>query len=47
MTFLYAIAFVIANFVGGTEVIEVNPVNGWALALLIVVACDLSAARNR
>ena len=41
MTFVWFVIWLIANNVGGTEPLELDPVNGWMGTLLLAVALDL------
>ena len=43
MTLIWFVIWLIANSVGGNEVLAGAPVNGWAAALILAVALDLSA----
>lgn len=44
VTLLWFVIWLIANNVGGPEPLIVDPVNGWAATLILVVALDLSRA---
>jgi hypothetical protein len=47
MTFAWFVVWLIANNVGAHEPLLIDPVNGWAGALILAVALDLSAAHAR
>lgn len=47
MTFIWFVAWLIANNVGGHEGLLLNPVNGWMGTLILAIALDLSAAHAR
>ena len=44
MTFIWFIVWLIANNVGGSEPLALDPVNAWVATLILAVALDLSAA---
>lgn len=41
MTLIWFLVWLIANNVGGSEPLEVDPVNWWAGSLILAVALDL------
>lgn len=41
MTLVWFVIWLVANNIGGHEPLLVNPVNGWAATLILVVALDL------
>jgi hypothetical protein len=47
MTFLWFIVWIIANNVGSSEPLRLDPVNAWMGWLLLAIALDLSAAHAR
>jgi hypothetical protein len=50
MTFIWFVAWLIANNVGGHEPLLADPLNAWAATLILAVALDLGgahAARSR
>jgi hypothetical protein len=44
MTFIWFVIWLIANNVGGSEPLALDPVNGWAGTLILAIALDLSAS---
>jgi hypothetical protein len=47
MTLVWFVIWLIANNVGGTEPLLLDPVNAWSATLIVAVALDLSAAHAR
>ena len=47
MTFIWFVIWLIANNVGGTEPLLLDPVNAWAGTLLLAVALDLGGNHAR
>jgi hypothetical protein len=47
VTFIWFIVWLIANNVGASEPLLLDPVNGWVGTLILAVALDLSAAHAR
>jgi hypothetical protein len=45
MTFVWFVIWLIANNVGGSEPLELDPVNIWAGSLILAIALDLSRPR--
>ncbi len=43
MTFVWFVVWLIADNVGGSEGLVLDPVNAWAATLILAVALDLSA----
>ena len=41
MTILWFIIWLIANTIGGNEVLTADPVNGWTATLILAVGLDL------
>ena len=41
MTFLWFVIWLIANSVGGSEPLVLDPVNAWVATLILAVALDL------
>ena len=44
MTFIWFLIWLVANNVGATEGLVLDPVNGWVGTLILAVALDLGAA---
>jgi hypothetical protein len=44
MTFIWFVAWLIANNVGAHEPLAADPVNAWTGALILAIALDLGAA---
>lgn len=44
MTVLWFVIWLVANSVGGHELLTVDPVNAWAATLILAIALDLSRA---
>ena len=42
MTIVWFIVWLIANNVGGTEPLELTPVNAWTATLILAVALDVN-----
>lgn len=42
MTVLWFVTWLIANNIGGTEPLELAPVNGWVGTLILAIALDLN-----
>lgn len=47
MTLAWLVIWFIANNVGGTEPLGLDPVNGWTGTLILAVGLDLSGAHAR
>ena len=45
MTLVWFVVWLIANIIGGSAPLQVDPVNFWAGALLLAVALDLNRPR--
>ena len=45
MTLAWFVIWLIANLVGGSESLELDPVNGWTATLVLAVALDLNRPR--
>jgi hypothetical protein len=45
MTLVWFVIWLVANLVGGSEPLELDPVNGWAATLLLAIAIDLNRPR--
>lgn len=45
MTFVWFVIWLIANNVGGSEPLELDPVNVWTASLILAVALDLNRPR--
>jgi hypothetical protein len=44
MTLLWFVIWFVADLVGDSEALTLDPVNAWAATLILVVALDLSRA---
>ena len=44
MTFVWFVIWLVANNVGGTEPLLLDPVNGWTATVILAIALDLGAA---
>ena len=47
MTFVWFVVWLIANNVGGTEPLLLDPVNAWTGTLILAVALDLAGNHAR
>ena len=47
MTFIWFIAWLIANNVGGHESLLLDPVNAWTATLILAIALDLGGNHAR
>ena len=47
MTFVWFVVWLIANNVGGSEPLLLDPVNGWTGTLILAVALDLAGSHAR
>ena len=47
VTFVWFVIWLIANNVGGSEPLLLDPVNAWVGTLILAVALDLGAAHAR
>ena len=47
MTFLWFVAWIIANNVGSNEPLRLDPVNVWTATLILAIALDLGASHAR
>lgn len=45
MTLAWFVIWLIANVVGGSEPLALDPVNGWAATLILAAALDLNRPR--
>jgi hypothetical protein len=45
MTLAWFVIWLIANIVGGSEPLELDPVNGWTATLVLAAALDLNRPR--
>jgi hypothetical protein len=45
VTFVWFVIWLIANIVGGSEPLELDPVNAWTTTLILAVAIDLNRPR--
>jgi hypothetical protein len=45
VTFVWFVIWLIANNVGGSEPLELDPVNVWTASLILAVALDLNRPR--
>jgi hypothetical protein len=45
VTFVWFVAWLIANNVGGSAPLQLDPVNFWTAALILAVAIDLNRPR--
>lgn len=45
MTLLWFVVWLIATIIGGSEPLELDPVNGWTATLVLAVALDLNRPR--
>ena len=45
MTFVWLIVWFIANLVGGSEPLKLDPVNAWTATLILAIAIDLNRPR--
>jgi hypothetical protein len=44
MTLLWLAIWFVANNIGGNEILDANPMNGWMATLILAAALDLSRA---
>ena len=47
MTLIWFVIWLIANNVGGSEPLGLDPVNGWTATLILAVALDLGTNHAR
>jgi hypothetical protein len=47
MTLIWFAIWLIANNVGGTEPLALDPVNGWTATLILAIALDLGTNHAR
>lgn len=47
MTILWFLVWLIANNIGGTEPLLLDPVNGWTGTLIAAIALDLAGSHAR
>ena len=45
MTFVWLVIWFIANIIGGSELLKLDPVNAWTATLILAVAIDLNRPR--
>jgi hypothetical protein len=45
MTFVWLAIWFIANLIGGSEPLELDPVNAWTATLVLAIAIDLNRPR--
>jgi len=45
MTFVWLAIWFIANLIGGSEPLKLDPVNAWTATLILAVAIDLNRPR--
>jgi hypothetical protein len=46
MTLVWLLIWLIANFVGGSEPLALDPVNGWTATLILAAALDLNRPQS-
>ncbi len=45
MTLLWLVIFFVADIIGGSESLKIDPVNAWTVTLILAVAIDLNRPR--
>lgn len=45
MTFVWLVIWFIANIIGGSEPLKLDPVNAWTATLILAIAIDLNRPR--
>jgi hypothetical protein len=45
MTFVWLAVWLVANLIGGSEPLGLDPVNAWSATLILAIAIDLNRPR--